>query len=391
MAKFDFNNSRYAKFFADRENQRYLQTYLDRSDLFFTNFGWYKTQGRIAPEDTPTAKDGTATFSVKARKLRAPHLMDLRAPLGDSNQSDTKGLQWYSASIPDFIADGIVETATERDYRVQQYEEFGNDADLVAEWTRKVQDSIDQIDATMNWMTATLMTTGKIDYSGIGRGIQAPLHKADIPTDNFLKAGAKAWADSDCELLTQLRALELKVREKMGGYEGGMIWQMTRNDYFNIFLKNKEVRSFVTDFRKLNYLASTQNIPVTQSEWNKAVVDLEGVSPIEIVTEKEYNKTHTKEEAVQGWKDGTVVFRPAGDAVEFEHKRILDERMIQNYGASAISTVFGRTNDGLGLLVNSTMDNGRFKEWHTDVMMSAVPALVEFPNHFIFDITTADA
>lgn len=391
MAKFDFNNSRYAKFFSDRENQRFLQTYLDRSDVFFTNFGWYKTQGRTAPEDTPTAKDGTATFSVKARKLKAPHLMDLRAPLGDSNQSDTNGLKWYTASIPDFIADGIVETATERDYRVQQFEEFGNDADIVAEWTRKVQNSIDQIDATLNWMTATLMTTGKIDYSGIGRGIQVPLHKADIPAENFLTAGAKAWADADCELLTQLRALERKVRDQMGGYEGGMIWQMTRNDYFNIFLKNKEVRAFVSDFRKLHYLASTQNIPVTQSEWNQAVVNLEGVSPIEIVTEKEYNKTHTKEEAVQGWKDGTVVFRPVGDAVEFEHKRILDERMMRNYGASAISTVFGRTNNGLGLLVNSTMDNGRFKEWHTDVMMSAVPALVEFPNHYIIDITKADA
>jgi hypothetical protein len=389
MAKYDFNSSRYAKFFSDTENQRFLQSFLDSSELFFTNIGWYKTQGRVASEVTPTAKDGTATFSVKARKLKAPHLMDLRAPLGDSNQSDSEGLKWYTASIPDFIADGIVETATERDYKVQTFEEFGNDADIVAAWTQQVQNRIDQVDATMNWMTASLMTTGKIDYTNIGRGIQLPLHKADIPSGNFKKAGEKAWSDAECKLLSQMRTLETAVRDEMGGYDGAMVWQMTRNDFYNIFLKNAEVRSFVSDYRTLNYLASTKNIPVVQSEWDKAVVDLDGVSPIEIVVEKEYNKTHTKEEAVKGWADGVAVLRPAGDAVEFEHKRILDQRMMQNYGAKAITTVFGTTNDGLGLLVNSTMDNGRFREWHTDVMLSACPALIEFPNHYIFDINTA--
>lgn len=390
MAKFDFNNSRYAKFFGDKENQRFLQTYLDNTEVFFTNIGWYKTQGTKDTEETPTAKDGTATFSVKARKLKAPHLMDLRAPLGDSNQADTEGIQWYSATIPDFIAEGIVETAAEREYRARQFELFGNDADIVYDWTQQVQKRIDQADATLNWMTATLMTTGKIDYTGIGRGIQMPIHKAAIPTDNFRTAGEKKWSATDCALLTQMRVLEQKARDDMGGFDGAMVWQMTRNDYFNIFLKNAEVRAFVSDFRKLNYLASTTNIPVTQSEWNKAVVDLEGVSPIEIVVEKEYNKTHTKEEAVKGWADGTVVLRPAGDAVKFMHKGILDRVMIEKYGASSISSVFGTTNDGLGLLVNSTMDNGRYKEWHTDVMLSACPALVEFPNHYIFDINTAD-
>ena len=59
------------------------------------------------------------------------------------------------------------------------------------------------------------------------------------------------------------------------------------------------------------------------------------------------------------------------------------------FGANAITTVFGRGNDGLSLVVNSTMDNGRFKEWHTDVMLSACPALIEFPNHYIIDITHA--
>lgn len=390
MAKYNFEDSRYAKFFASPENNRFLQSFLDNSALFYTNYGWYKTQGRKAAAETPSNADGTAVFSVKSRKLQAPHLMDLRAPLGDSNQTDGSTEKFYTAPIPDFIAEGIVETATERNYKVRMFEQFGNDADIVATYVGKLQDKFNAVDATMNFMTAQLMTTAKIDYTGIGRGIQLPLHKAEVPTSNFLKAGVKTWADADCKLLTQMRVLEDKVRHQMGDYAGPMVWQMTRNDFYNIFLKNKEVREFVSNYRKLNYLASTQEIPVVASEWNKAVVDLEGVSPIELVVEQESNKTHSKEEVVKGWKDGTVVLRPAGDAVEFEYKAILDEQMIKQFGANAITTVFGRGNDGLSLVVNSTMDNGRFKEWHTDVMLSACPALIEFPNHYIIDINTAD-
>ncbi len=390
MAKYNFNDSRYAKFFASPENARFLQTYLDRSDLFFTNYGWYKTQGRIATAETPVGSDGTAVFMCKSRKLKAAHLMDLRAPLGDSNQGDTSSVKFYTASIPDFIADGFVETATERDYKVQRFEEFGQDADIIAAYTDQLQERFDSVDATMTFMTAQLMTKGCIDYSSIGRGIRLPLHKADIPTENFLTAGAKVWSADDCNLLTQMRQLELDIRHKMGDYGGPMVWQMTQDDFLNVFLKNKEVRSFVSDYRKLNYLASTQNIPVVASEWNKARVDLEGVSPIEIVVEQEVNKTHTKTETIKGWSNGTVVFRPAGDAVEFERKQILDERMYNRYAAAGITAVMGRGNGGLSLVVNKTMDNGVFKEWHTDVMMSACPALVNFPNHYIIDITTAD-
>src|SRR3712207_8572602 len=48
---------------------RYLQSFLDKSALFHTNYGWYKTQGRKAIAETPVNDDGTAVFMVKSRKL----------------------------------------------------------------------------------------------------------------------------------------------------------------------------------------------------------------------------------------------------------------------------------------------------------------------------------
>lgn len=387
MGKLDFNNSRYAKFFADKENQRFLQTFLDKKDIFFVNYGWYKTQGHNAPNPTPTDAAGLATFTVKARKLEAAPMMDLRAPLGDSNQMDQNGLEFYSATIPDFIAPGYVETAPERDYMVKQYEEFGNDADIIAAWAQKVQKQMDSVDATMNFMTAQLMTKGSIDYTGIGRGIQMPLHKANIPSGNFMKCGTKAWAEADCRLLTQMKELERKYRDERGGYGGGLVWQMTRKTYYDVFLENVEVKELVKNYRYLHRIAYTDGMPVTAEEFNQAFVEFQGVSPIEIVTEKERNKTNTADQFVSGWDDKIAILRPAGDAVEFERTNILDQRMIEKYGANAITTVFAKTNDGLGLLLNRTMDNGQFKEWHTDIMMSACPALINFPNHVIIDIT----
>ena len=44
MPKFDFNNSRYARFFSDKTNQRFLQSFVNTEGLLYTNYGWYKTQ-----------------------------------------------------------------------------------------------------------------------------------------------------------------------------------------------------------------------------------------------------------------------------------------------------------------------------------------------------------
>lgn len=393
MAKFDFNNSRKAKFFNSGENQKYLQTFLDNKEIFFTNYGWYKTQGHNAANLTKTDAYGLATFNCKAKVRKAAPMADLRAPLGDSNQLDKVGFKWYTASIPDFITPGFVETAPERYYRMKQFEEFGNDADIVMEYVDNVQTLIDSVDATMNFMTAQLMSTGKIDYTGIGRGISTPLHKAIDPIeygDNFVNGGAKVWSDSSATILTYMKEKEAQYRETRGGYDGPLVWQMTRKTFNDVFLKNKEVRDLVTDWRKLNYIASTATMPISKDQFMKAFTDFEGVSPIDVVTEKERNITHTKDEFKQGWADNIVVLRPAGDACEFQRTDQLDRKMIEFAGNKAIQTTFGTTNDGLGLLMNSVVPNGKYMEWHTDLMFSACPALIDFPDHMIMDISKAD-
>ena len=392
MAKFDFNNSRYAKFFSDKTNQNFLQSFINMEGLLYTNYGWYKTQGVKASIPTPTAGNGTATFSVKGRDMKAAPLMDLRAPLGDSNQMDKEGIYWYTASIPDLIAPGFVETAMEREAKERQFELFGNDADLVAAWVHTLQSQIDSADVTMNYMTAQLMSTGKIDYRNIGRGIQIPLHKADIPEENFTNAGTKVWTDPNCKILSQMAAKEKVYREKWG-YQGAMVWQVTRKMFYEVLLPSSEAKELVDNYKKnpLAYIASTETAPTTQDLFVRAFRDYPGVSPIEIVEERERNLTNTGDTFVQGWNDKIAVLRPAGYACEFQYTNSLDRQMFQKYGSTVISKVWALANDGLCVVVNTTTNNGLYKEWHTDVMMSACPALVTFRNHVIVDTSVADS
>ena len=391
MAKFDFQSSRYAKFFSSDSNINYLQRFVDETGIFYTNYGWYLTQGHKDTMPTNAQPDGTLVFNISARKLVAAPLMSLRAPLGDAPQGDKDGLAFYSATIPDFIADGFVETALERYNREKMYEAFGNDAEIVAAWADTVQDKINSVDATLTYMTAQLLSTGKIDYSGIGKGIQAPLHKANIPDENFVGAGDYVWTDSEnCKVLSQMRTIENAYRDKFS-YSGQLVWQVPRDMFYNTILTNPEVLELVASYKKnpLNWVAQVDGQSVMEAEFRNAVRDFFGLSTIEIVTEKERNATYTTDGFVNGWDQDKVVLRPAGDAVVFKWGQNVDRLLHERYQASSISKVWATTNNGLGTLVNTTLDNGQFKEFHTDMMLTACPALLNFPYHYIIDTATA--
>ena len=392
MQRFDINNSDYAHLFSSQDNgQVLLQSLLNEVDTRIANTGWAFTQGKKAAMPTPTNADGVAAFMVKSRKLEMAPLMDLRAPLGDSNQMDNGGVEVYTATIPDFIARGWTENAKQREYKERMFSLFGNDNDLVKVWVRDVALSgVNSAKSTLDLMTAQLETKGLIDWRSIGGGISAPIHKQVIPSDNFLSAGEKVWTAEDCKILTQMRKIEDAYRDSRGGYAGALVWKMTKNTYNNVFLQNAEVKALYQTWCKANYVAYVEGMPITSDQFIKAISDIQGISPIEVVAGKQRNLTQTSDTVIQGWSDDIVVLRPAGDAVEFMYTPVLDEELVRKFGSNLVDSVFGSVLDGLAVVMNTTTQNGRFKEWHTDVMMSACPALLNFTDHCIVNIAQAD-
>lgn len=389
MAKFDIQNSRYAKIFENKDI-RWLQTLLDTQDLITTNYTWYKSVGRKATLPAALNADGTAMFMVKARKLTAAPLMHLRAPLGDAPVADKDGLAFYAGSVPNFITDGFVETAPERDVRAKLYAEFGNDTDLIASWADEAQKRVDGVDATLTYMTASLMSTGKIDYSDKGAGAHALLQKAEIPSDNFIGAGDEVWTSSTCLLLNQMQQIEQDYRDKFG-YQGQLTWYVPRDMFYNVVLQNDQVKELVNSYKSnpLAYIAHVDGQSPMETEFRHAITDFPGISHIEVVTEKVRNKNGITDELINGWDQNIAVLRPAGDAVEFQWTTNFDKEIFEKYGSSAIQKVWASTNDGLGTLVNTTLNNGLLKEWHTDMMLTSCPALLDFTYHYIIDTTTA--
>lgn len=391
MQQIDFNNTRYAKLFSSKDNISFLSTFLNQKDLLYTNYGFYLTQGRRASMPTPTDYDGVAAFSVKSRKAEAAPLMHLRAPLGDAPEMDNEGLEMYSGSIPDFIGYKWTENARQREYKEQLFSQFGNDADLIAAWVRDVvQVGKNSAEATLSNLTAQLISTAGMSWKGKGEGLQQFVGKIQsFPIENRKKAGAKAWTDQDCKIISQMRKIEDDYRDERGGTEIPLVWKMTRKMYRETFLENAEVKEWYKKWCIAHYKAYTDNMQILDEDFKNSLSDMTGLSPIEIIVEKQRNKTVTTDTFVNGWKDNVVVLCPAGETVEFKWTPIYDRTLQEKYGAKNIDVSWASIADGLVTVGNYALDNGQFREWQTKVMMSACPVLLDFMNHVIIDTATA--
>lgn len=390
MPRFDFNNSRYAAFFKSGTGQQILRDYIDNSGMINVNYNWYKGQFAVNPNVTPTALDGTATFRIEASVNRPAGMLDMRAPLGKSHPYTKEGFSFYTATIPDFTSDAIYETAMERQYKEDYFAQFGNDAKFIREWTKTVQDLIDAKDQTFNYMSAQLQSTGKIVYDK-GRGIQGLQQKAPIPEENFVKAGAKVWTAPDAKILTYMVQIEDNFRQRTG-FTGAMKWLIPKKMFRTVFLQNAEVKEWVSYIRNLN-TNSPQAAPeigvITQSLFDAAVSEYNGLSAIEIVQEEEKDKNWAGDTTINGWSENIAVLRPVGYAGLIMHTDILDQKLANKYGNSIVSQAFASV-DGLSMIHNATMANGEYQSWMTRLLVSGIPALNEFPEHIIVDTATAN-
>lgn len=385
MAKWDFNLSTYAQLWNDIDNGGLLQTFLD-SEMVRMNYGFWASQFIVDPNITPRQADGTSTFSSKMRKQNAALVMDMRAPLGETKAGDKTGVEFYTATIPDFSAPSYHETAAERLYKEKMFEEyFGNDSQILLAYADKLQEMIDAADQSLNYMSAQLLSKGNITYD-IGRGAQGDLYEAKIPADNFVKAGEAVWSTTTTKILDQMRQIEEDAYDRWG-VSMPMKWQIPYQMFRDVFLKNEQVLEWIRYTKSMDNVLLPEVFKPTQQMALDAIAMFEGVSPIEIIVEKQKDYSGI----VHGWEDNKAVLRPQGYAGTIKHTTILDESVYGKYGSSVIQRTFGRAgNSGIYTVMNSTLNNGNLREWHTDLFAAAVPALDEFLYHVIVDTATAN-
>lgn len=383
MSKFEF--SKYNKIWDSNEGRQIVEQILLNPDLIRANHTFWQTKFRIDPQITPTNQEGEAVFISKMRELESGFLMDMRAPLGDSVPEDKKGIKYYSGVIPEFISKGTVEKATERDYKNRLFEQFG-DATLLAQYAIDVlQPKIDSANQTLSYMSAQLLSTGKINYNQ-GVGLQGNVLKAEVPEENFIKAGEKVWSDPSAKILDQIRKIYADFQDKHG-INVAMQLEIPRAMWLEYFLKNEQVIEWVRYTNAINNVALPETLALTEDMASAALAKFEGLPQIVIVEEKQkdvYNGI------VNGWKENVAVLRPVGYAGYIRHTTTEDVRLFSQYGNSVNTYSFASALNGLATVANSVIVNGNFKEWHTHLILPAVPSLDEFLYHVIIDTANAD-
>ena len=381
--KFEF--SKYNKIWDSAEGRQIVETVLQNPDLIRANHTFWTEKFRIDPQITPTNQEGEAIFISKMRELDSGFLMDMRAPLGDSVPEDKKGQKYYSGVIPEFISKGTVEKATERDYKKRLFEQFG-DASLIAQYAVDVlQPKIDSANQTLSYMSAQLLSTGKIIYNQ-GVGLQGNVLKAEIPAENFITAGAKVWSDPSARILDQIRKIYEDAKNRFG-LDIAMQLEIPRAIWTEYFLKNDQVKEWVRYYNSINNVLLPEQLVLTEAMVRDALAKFEGLPQIVVVEEKQkdvYNGV------VNGWKENVAVLRPVGYAGYIRHTTTEDVRLFSEYGNGVNTYSFASALNGLATVANSVIVNGNFKEWHTHLILPAVPSLDEFLYHIIIDTNAAD-
>lgn len=383
----NFENSQYAKLFESTEGRQIMSAIVTNPDLLRSNHTFWDTKFRIDPNITPTDADGKATFISRMRKIETGNMMHMRAPLADSKPREKGNLKFYTGVIPDFISDGYVEKAPERMYKEKLFNQFG-DAYVIAAFAQEtLQGMLDDANQTLSNMSAQLMSKGNIVYT-YGEGIHENVLKADIPAENFKTAGAVSWADTtNCKILDQVRKMYNDIQEALG-VKMPMQLEVTRNNWNNYWLKNAQVIEWVRYFKSINNVLLPNNIEITNDMAVQALATYEGLPQIVIIEESQKDGVHG---IVHGWADNIAVMRPLGYAGYIRHTTILDEEVYTKYGnKTTIKRNFASALNGLAMFMNTTLLNGNLKEWHTDLMMTAVPSLDEFLYHYIINTTTID-
>ena len=387
MHKFD--TSQYYKLWESLDGRQIMTKILEDPTLLYSNHTFWREKFLVDPDITPTDSTGAAVYKATMSKKEGGTMAHMRAPLGGTVTKDHGNLEFYTGTIPSFITDGHMETAPTRQYKEKLYEQLGadGDANLVLGWINDVlTPQIDAMNQTISNMSAQLMSTGKINYT-YGEGIQSRVAKADIPTENFLKAGTKVWTDTTARLLDQIRNIVTTVNEMKGV---SMQWQLeiTRNMWNNNFLKNAQVIEWVRYFKSMNNTLLPENLSITTMMANDAIAQFEGLPKIVIIEESQKDSIQG---VIHGWNDSVAVLRPVGYAGYIRHTNVADESLYSKYANDNVKFNFASANGGLGVVMNSVIPNGNMKEWHTETMMACVPTLDEFLYHFIIDTSTANS
>lgn len=395
----DFNDSTFMSFWK-AEGRDVLMKILADPTMIKPRFMGWQMDFSIDPVTTVHDNNGNADVRAYMRQIENGVMSDMRAPLGDSLPMEAGNGQFYTAPIAHFTTKHFHETTPTMYDKRKRFEELREaysqaDAEFIAAYAEKIQTFIDGANMTLTHMGEQLMTKGYL-YFTQGSGIHAGIYKAEIPTENFLKAcmykmsGTSevqtTWADLDALMVDSLRRL-VKMLNDHFGVEWDWQLDVPKAIWDNYIVKNKQVLELVRWSKNVNGVSLPSVVYVTDQMVNDMLAEQTGLPKIVVHDTKQKDENNG---VVSGWASGIVTMRPLGKAGLIRHTNPLDaEYFGEDMTNPAISDVYTPALYGLGYLENSVWPNGRMKEYRTRLIYSATPTLDEFLYHIIMNTASA--
>ena len=397
----------YQKGFMDGTNVGFLQTLIDNSiEIDSNSFFWqehFTVEGNEYDIDLSDLKKNPA-WTVNQKTIRNVPMADAMAPLSETAQLDNEGWEAKTGSIYQY-GKGLFETSMSKLELQARLQELNvTDQNLVTGFVRGVADLVKSHNYRLSHMAAQVLSFGGAYTNANTMGFSGvkTIQNAYIPTANFKTAGVKVWTDAACDIPSQMQKIEydFKVANNIAE-DTPFVWNIPYDMVVNVLLKNSffvaEVNRFIRLYAPdkvviINNGNSTLDTNVIT--WEQLVAysrsSVSKISPIMVVKESQTVQNITTTTTVKGWKPGTAVLRPLGNAGVIVHAKTADVQLMQSGEVNpAIQFSLAKVQNFL-YVINKVTPNGMLKSYHTDVIGRYAPVLNESTYHVVVDTTTAD-
>jgi len=403
----------YAKGLLNEGGNGFVQKLIDQSIVLNANrFFWqenFTVEGNEYQIDLGATKKNPA-WTVRMKTNRPVPTADAMAPLSETAQLDGEGYIEKSGSIHQW-GKGLYDTTMSKLELQARLRELGSvDADLLDGYVRGVAALTATHMYTLSHIAAqTISKGGAYDNSKI-KGFSAINVNQDayIPQANFKTAGAKVWADADCDIPSQMQKIEQDFKMANNIAEDApFVWQIPYDILISVFLNNQYVKEEVNRYIRLyapdkvvviqaNGTSSidAQTISLEQLIEYSRNTNISKIAPIMVAKESQVVQDIKTIRTVSGWEQGKVVLRPLGDNGKcgvIVHAQVADVEMIGTGEINNSVTANASKIANFLYLLNEVSNDGKYKKYATKVIGRYGTVLTEAMQHVVVDITTADA
>lgn len=405
----------YQKGLFDGNNQGFLQTLIDNTiEIDENQFFWqehFRVEGNEYDIDLADTKKNPA-WTVRQQIGRTVPMADAMAPLSETMQLDAEGFEEKTGSMYQY-GKGLFETSMSRLELQARLRELGSDQNLVIGFARGVADLVKTHMLTLSNMAAQTLSRGgeygnTVQLTQVGGGTNTTqgfsgvvTHQSPyIPLANYKKAINDVWTSPNADIPEQMRIIEQEFKEKNALPDNFVMeWDIPWDTVVNVLLKNaafiKEVNRYIALYAPDKVIIVTSGESTTKVDtityeqlvqYSRSAISK--ISPIRIVREQQTVQGITTYHTVKGWKENTVVLRPAGYAGVVVHAKVADAQLIQSGEINnTIQCSVAKWNNLL-YVINTVAPNGKLKAYHTDVLGRYATVLNEAQYHVIVDIST---